>query len=151
MPNFCEFFWPIHRRNRSGCTTHLIFLGVVFFTTMIFDNVSSFFVVHWCSADLVSTCPRFFINSHNAQFHCIKGKSISEDIFIRSSFWSKNFLYPVTRHKKPISMPKIFLSFFSSSDMHQSHYLNGCQFIYLFIYSLFNVDNTVKKHCLQII
>ena len=36
-----------------------------------------------------------------------------EDIFIYSSFWSKTFLYPVTKHKKPKFMPTTFLFLFS--------------------------------------
>ena len=51
-----------------------------------------------------------------------------EDIFIYSPFRPKDFLYLVTRHKKCIFIPQIFLFlFFSSWGTHQSQYLDGCQ------------------------
>ena len=55
-----------------------------------------------------------------------------EDIFIYCPFRPKRFLYPVTRHvnvypQVHVYPQNVFVSFFSSSDMHQSHHLDGCQ------------------------
>ena len=51
-------------------------LSVIFSATKVLYNISVLggLVIFQCPADLLGTCPRFFINSHNAQFHCIKGK-----------------------------------------------------------------------------
>ena len=52
-----------------------------------------------------------------------------EDIFF-SSCWSKHFLRPVTRHKKPyINAQDFSVSFFFSPNIHQSCHLDGCQAI----------------------
>ena len=55
-----------------------------------------------------------------------------EDTFIYGPFRPKKFLYPVTRHvnvypQVHVYPQNVFVSFFSSSDMHQSHHLDGCQ------------------------
>ena len=50
-------------------------MGVVFFATKGLYNISGLFVIFKCSAHVFfGTCPGLFINSHNAQFYCIKGK-----------------------------------------------------------------------------
>ena len=63
----------VHFRNEL---CQLPLLSVIFSATKVLYNISVLggLVTFQCPADLLGTCPRFFINSHNAQFHCIKGK-----------------------------------------------------------------------------
>ena len=72
------------------------------------------------------------VTTHNST--ALKVRAYQKTSLFVVPFGQKIFCIQSPDTKKPISMPTIFLSFFSSSDMHQSHYLNGCQFIYLFIY-----------------
>ena len=63
------------------------------------------------------------------QFYCIKDKWHERR---RPCFLvlvsSKSFLYPVTTHKQAYIYSHIFsVSCFSSSDIQQSQYLDGCQ------------------------
>ena len=54
------------------------------------------------------------------------------------NFMVKNFLYLVIRHKKEYAYNHNFsVSFFSSSEIHQSHHLDGCQVIGIYSYFIF--------------
>ena len=60
---------------RCGASFQLMFMLFVFNADMLFENIPCpTFLIFKCPEDLLGTCPRFFFNSHNAQFHCIKGK-----------------------------------------------------------------------------
>ena len=68
-----QVFWLIHRCNRSGYTTRLILLGVVFFTKIIL----TMFAVFCCTvvpAHIPGTSPGLAIDGHNVQIYCVKSK-----------------------------------------------------------------------------
>ena len=71
---FLWVFWPILRLPRCGETTHFILLSVILSVEKGFYNISGLFVIFQRPAHFPDTCPRFFIDGHNTQFNCIKGK-----------------------------------------------------------------------------
>ena len=76
----------------------------------------------------------------------LKVNSMTEDIFIYNSFSIKKFLHPVTRYKKAYVYAHNFsVSFFSSYDIHQSQYLDGCQVIVINSFFVFDNHRTIQK------
>ena len=96
---FLPVLWPIHRFPRFSETTHLMFLDVIFSATKGLYNIRGLFVIFKCPADLLGMCPRFFIDDHNTQFNCIKGKWYHgrHTYLFAILFGSKKFLYLVIR------------------------------------------------------
>ena len=68
-------------------------MSVIFSGTEVSYNISGLggLAIFKCLTHFPGTCPRFFIDGHNSQFHCIKGKWHDRRHFICSSFWSKIF------------------------------------------------------------
>ena len=97
-------------------------MSVIFFTAKVLYNISRFsgLAIFQHPVHFPGTCPRFFIDSHNVQFYCIKGKGITEDIFICSSFWSKFFCIWSPDTKKSMLISTIFLSPFSRLQGHSN-------------------------------
>ena len=94
--SLCESLGSFCFRNKP---CQLPFMRVIFSATKGLYNISGLFVIFKCPANLLGTCLGFFIDRHNAQFHCSRGKWHDRRHFICDSFWVKKILYPVTRHK----------------------------------------------------
>ena len=73
---FSWVFKPIHEVRFRNELVQLILMRVIFSTTKVFYNISGLggLAIFKYPADLPGTCPRFLIDGHNAQIHCIKGK-----------------------------------------------------------------------------
>ena len=112
--------WPTHSCNRSRYTTHLILLSVVFLTTMVFDNVSSFLLYVSALHTSLARVQGFslMVATHNSTV--LKVNGTTEDIFICNSFKSKIF---VSSHKK-----EVFFNHFHNLHFHNLVYLQdpGC-------------------------
>ena len=125
---FLWILWPIDWCNRSGHIAHLILLGIIFRPDMSFYDMSCFLLYSSALHTSLARVQGFplMITTHNST--ALKKNGMTEDIFICSSFWSKNFLSSVIRYKKVHVYAhncSVFVS--SSSDMHQSHQRDGCQ------------------------
>ena len=105
---FSRVFGPSHEVLCRRKLVQLLLLDVVFSATKGLYNISGLFIIFKCPAGLLGTCQRFFIDSYNAQFFCIKGKWHGRTHIICSSFLAKKLLYPVIRHKKVYVYPHNF-------------------------------------------
>ena len=67
---------PIHGVHFRNELCQLPLMSVIFSATKVFYNISSLggLAIYQCPTHFLGTCPKLFINSYNAQFHCIKGK-----------------------------------------------------------------------------
>ena len=103
---------PIHRCAHSAYTAQLILLGVVFLTTMIFDNIYSFF--SHLNALHISLAPvqgfSLIVTTHNSI--ALNENGITEDIFY-IFWWSKNFVSRQQTQNRPIFLSTIFVFLFS--------------------------------------
>ena len=122
---------PIHEVRFRNELDQLILMSVIFSTTKVLYNISSLggLAISRCPENSLARVQGFslMVTTHNST--ALKENGMADDIFIFNSFWVKIFF--VSGHqkqKRSIFMPTIFLSFSSSSsDMHQSHRLDGCQ------------------------
>ena len=73
---FLWILWLIHRFRFWNKPYQLTLLSVIFLAIKVLYNISRLcgLAIFQCSADFLGTCPKPFINSHHAQFNCIKGK-----------------------------------------------------------------------------
>ena len=130
MDTFSRFVGPIHEVPRRGELVQLPLMSVIFSATRDLYNISGLFVTFKRLAGFLGTCSRFFVDGHGHNSTALKVNGMTEDMFIDSSLWSKEFLCLVTRYKKVhVYAHNFSVSFFSSSDMHQSKYLDGYQAI----------------------
>ena len=72
--------------------------------------------------------PWFFIDGQTHNSTVLKVNGMTEDIFISTSFWSKNFLYPVIRLSFFHDLIKVMTNFYSHLkrrfDLHKGFVYN---------------------------
>ena len=67
-------------------------MSVIFKADMSFYDINGLFAIFKWPVDLLSTCPGFFIDGHNAQFNYIKENGMTEDILFVVLFSQKIFV-----------------------------------------------------------
>ena len=73
---FSRVLRSIHEVRSRNELAQLILMSVIFSTTKVLYNISGLggLAIFKYPPHFPGTCPRFFINGHNAQLYCIKGK-----------------------------------------------------------------------------
>ena len=122
---------PIHEVRFRNELCQLPLMDIISLLQRCFTISAALVVLPYSSAPYASlTLVQGFslmVTTHNST--ALKENGMAEDIFyFLFLLEAKKFLYPIIRSKKAyVCVHSFSVSFFSSSDVHQSQYLDGCQ------------------------